>query len=385
MNHAARPLDVAIIGAGPAGAAAALALARSGRRVLLIDKRTFPRDKVCGGCLSGAALRSLRRLLGGAWALPGAPTSEIRFIVGRHRFKCRPQGDAWLVPRAQLDACLAESAERAGATTQFGVTAALERDNDMWSIRLGDERVSARTILLASGIGALPEQLGIRGLPSRRRLVAQQWIQPAIPPLPAIGEIELHWLRGGYIGLATPTAGECVIAMAAEADRQQGESVFERLRRLNPHAPIVRALPPDAPRRYAARGIGTFPWLPQRLSDRNVLLIGDAAGYAEPFTGEGIGQALLSAECASRAILESGNVAATYDQDMKAHHAAVLARTRMVSSILQWPLIHTAARALPWVPSGLFAWIVRYIHVRAHDTHAFYPALASPARAARSL
>jgi flavin-dependent dehydrogenase len=377
--------DAAIVGAGPAGAAAAIALARAKKRVLLIDKRAFPREKVCGGCLSGDALHSLRRLLGGVTALPGSPTREIRFVVGRHRFTCRPDGEAWLAPRPQLDACLADTAEQAGATTRFGQAATLERDGDAWSVRLRDELITARTILLASGIRTMPEQIGIASLPCRRRLVAQQWIQPATPPLPALGEIEMHWLRGGYIGLATPTAGECVVAIAAEAAPNQKESIYERLRRLNPHAAVIQTLPPDAPRRYVARGTGTFPWLPQRLSDRNLLLIGDAAGYAEPFTGEGIGQALLSAECACRAILESESVAAAYLENMKARHAAVLRRTQFISSILQWPLIHAAARALPWVPSGLFAWIVRHIHVRSSATYDSLPALALPAGVARSL
>jgi flavin-dependent dehydrogenase len=385
MSGGASKYDVAIVGAGPAGASATIGLARSGRSVLLIDKRTFPRDKVCGGCLSGDALRLLRGLLGGSVGLPGAATKEIRFIVGRHRFICRPEGQAWLVARSQLDERLVRVAEDAGATTRFGIAGGLELADDRWIVRLGQERIESRTILLASGIGTLAERIGIRGRPCRRRLVAQQWIQPAAAPLPALGEIEMHWLRGGYIGLATPTAGQCVIAMAAESDSQSGESVFERLRRLNPNAPIMRALPPDAPRTHGGRGIGTFPWLPERLSDRNLLLIGDAAGYAEPFTGEGIGQALCSAECALRAIVESRDPAAAYDQNMKRRHAAVLRRTRTVGSMLRWPLVHVLARAVPWVPSSLFAWAVRHIHVRSPEREPSSRWLPIRAREARPI
>lgn len=377
--------DVAVIGAGPAGSAAAIELARAGRSVLLIDKRSFPREKVCGGCLSGDALRSVRRLLGDSAVLPGGATKEIRFIVGHHRFVCRPEGQAWLVVRSQLDERFAQAAEHAGAMTRFGVLAGLELEDDRWSVRVKNERVEAGTILLASGIGTLAERIGVRGRASRRRLVAQQWIQPAVAPLPALGEIEMHWLRGGYIGLATPTAGQCVIAMAAEADSQRGESVFERLRRMNPKASIIRALPSDAPRLYSARGIGTFPWLPERLSDRNVLLIGDAAGYAEPFTGEGIGQALQSAECAVRAIVESRDPAAAYDQNMKGHHAAVLRRTRTVGTMLRWPLVHALAGAVPWAPSSLFAWAVRHIHVRSPERAQASRGLPIRAREVRSI
>src|SRR5262245_54566169 len=101
MSRVDSEFDVAIIGAGPAGSAAAIALARANQRVLLIDKRAFPRQKVCGGCLSGHALRGLRELLGGAAALPGVATREIRFVVGSHRFTCQPEGEAWLAPRAE--------------------------------------------------------------------------------------------------------------------------------------------------------------------------------------------------------------------------------------------------------------------------------------------
>jgi flavin-dependent dehydrogenase len=114
-----------------------------------------------------------------------------------------------------------------------------------------------------------------------------------------------------------------------------------------------------------------------------VLLIGDAAGYAEPFTGEGIGQALCSAEFAVRAI-ESPNAAAAYDLEMQAYHASVLRRTRTVGAILRWPLVHALARAVPWAPSSLFAWAVRHIHVRSPERDRAIPEFKINAREARS-
>lgn len=362
MNAAGHDYDVAIVGAGPAGAATAIELARAGRRVLLIDRHHFPRPKVCGGCLSGEALEATRRLLGPRRDPPGAPTTSVRFIVGRHRVSCRPHGATWLVPRAEYDAMLVREAERAGATLRLGVAARVQRDGEQWRVLLGDEQIAAELVVIATGLGGLVEKLGIPSRSTARPLVGQQWVQPPEPPLPALGELELHWLRGGYIGLGTPVAGQCVIGMAV-APGEPRESAFDRLRRLNPDAAVIRALPPDAARRFGARGTAAFPWLPERIADRNLLLVGDAAGYAEPFTGEGIGQALRSAECAVAAILSEAPTAAEYIRRMAQQHQRVVRRTQLVGRVLRLPMVDLALRALPWTPQFLAGRLVRRIHV----------------------
>lgn len=362
MTPNRRDYDVAIVGAGPAGAATAIDLARAGRRVLLIDKHRFPRPKVCGGCLSGDALAATRRLLANDTDPPGAPTQSLHFVVGRHRIACRPLGATWLVPRIEYDALLVRLAEEAGATCCFGTAARVEQIDGVWCVVLGGERIRAETVIVASGLGGLVEKLGIADAAGGQRLIGQQWVQPPLPPLPALGRLELHWLRGGYIGLGTPVAGQCVIGMAVEPG-ERGETAFDRLRRLNPDAPIIRALPPDAARRYAARGTSSFPWIPNRITDRNLLLVGDAAGYAEPFTGEGIAQALRSAACAAQAVLSDSPTAATYESLMAQRHRQVTRRTKLIGRVLRMPLLYLAARALPWTPQALFGPIVSRIHV----------------------
>src|SRR5690606_14255071 len=110
------------------------------------------------------------------------------------------------------------------------------------------------------------------------------------------------WLAGGYVGLASPRAGEVVVALAAKrsgASRagqvdetgRQGycprseapQNAFERLRVLNPDANLWTVLPADGPQRYQAHGSAGFPWKPPVLGRGNVLLVGDAAGYEEPY------------------------------------------------------------------------------------------------------
>ena len=363
MPHPDTDRDVAIVGAGPAGSAAAIALARAGRRVVVVERHIFPREKVCGGCLSGTGTRRLHELLGPQQRAPGRPSTSITFVMGAYRLTCRPHGATWMVPRSELDACLAATAVEAGAEIRFGTPATLELEGERWVLRVGDEPIRAQTVLIAAGLSGLGRKIGIAGRPGARPMLAQQWVQPANAALPRVGEVELHWLRGGYIGLATPRAEQCVVALAADASDLAGQSAFERLRDLNPRAAIMGVLPPDAPRQFAARGTAGFPWLPTRLGDRNVLLVGDAAGYAEPYSGEGIGQALGSAACAARAILEGGDVCRTYTRLMSRSHRGVFWRTRLISRILQQSLVHTLVTRWPLVPDAWLTQLVARVHV----------------------
>ncbi len=357
-------IDVAIIGAGPAGSAAAIRLARSGRRVVLIEKKRFPREKVCGGCLSGAGTAGLRELLGPDRPLPGIPGARVSFIIGSYRLTCRPRGETRMVPRSVLDTLLADTAAAAGAEVRYGMAAGLERTAAGWEVVVGDERIRARTILLACGFGGLVRRLGIQGRSVRRRLFGQMWFQPPVPPLPEVGALELHWLRGGYVGLATPDVNHCVVAIAADTADQRDGGAFDTLRRRNPDAPIWQAIPADAPRRFDASGIAGFPWEPERLGVDNVLLVGDAAGFVEPYSGEGMGQAMRSARCAAAAILEGGDPLPRYTALMRGRHRRTMRRIRFVGRILGARPLHFLAERRPILPRGLLVHLVKGMHVK---------------------
>jgi flavin-dependent dehydrogenase len=356
--------DVAIIGAGPAGSAAAIELARAGRRTLVVEKKHFPREKVCGGCLSGTATARLRELLGSDRPLPGVDIRRITMIVGRYRITCEPNGATRMAPRSVLDARLADAAAAAGAVLRYGQTATLTRDAGRWAVMVGQETIRARVILLACGMSGLPRKLGIRSGNDDRRLIGRMWFQPAEPPLPPLGHVEMHWLRGGYVGLATPSAERCVVAVASDASEGSGSDPLEALRRRNPRAVIWERLSPDAPRRYNAIGTAGFPRVPDRLGDGNVLLIGDAAGFEEPYSGEGIGQAMRSATCAVRAILEADEPLPCYTALMRRRHRGVMRRTRIIRRMLDLRLIHYLAENQTLIPGALFRPLLKQVHVK---------------------
>jgi flavin-dependent dehydrogenase len=379
MISAHADYEVAIIGAGPAGSAAALTLARAGRHVVLLERRQFPRDKVCGGCLSGRAVAQLRALIGAdeaerdadaagrdvATGLPGVAARQITFVMGSYRLTCDPQGLTRVVRRSELDAWLAVRAAAAGADVRFGQTAGLVRGADGWDVTVGDTRLRARTILLGCGLSTLPAKIGIVGRVQRRRMIAQQWMQPVNSALPTLGSIEMHWLRGGYVGLATPAADQCVVAMAADLPAGCVENVWTRLRRLNPAAPLWSRLPADALRRFVAKGTAGFPWTPQQLGIDNVLLLGDAAGYEEPFTGEGMGQAVCSAACAARAVLDGGDVLRHYTASMRASREPSARRLRTLGRVLRNPLVRFLASGPALLPRRPLAQWLERVHVQA--------------------
>jgi menaquinone-9 beta-reductase len=361
--------DIAIVGAGPAGASAATLLARAGRRVVLIDRKCFPREKVCGGCLSGRTVARLRDLLGRDSALPGTAGERVTFTIGTYRLTCRPNGGTRVVHRSELDSRLVQEALQEGAAGLFGEPASLilERNSGaprvVRTVEVGGRIVHAGTVLVAAGVGALASRLGMAGKRTRPRMLAQQWVQPAGPGLPEPGAVELHWLHGGYVGLASPCAGDCVVALAARIGEGREESAFDRLRALNPRAALWQVLPADAPKRYAARGAAGFPWTPRRLGAGNALLIGDAAGYEEPYTGEGIGLALLSAGCATDAILAGGDILGRYRDLMRRYHQPVVRRTAWISRWLHCPAVMWLASRRPVLPGSLLARWVERVHV----------------------
>lgn len=397
-----RQADVAIVGAGPAGASAAIRLVRAGQRVVLIDRKPFPREKICGGCLSGPALNHLEKLLGSARPLPGIEGTRITFTIGRYRLNCRPAGRTRIVDRAEFDTLLVREALRAGAEGLFGNAATIlpnkcVRESRVklpagktgvaspFTVRVAGREVRANTILVATGVGGLAAKL-VEGAPTRPSgMFAQRWVQPSGPGLPAPGEVELHWLAGGYVGLASPRPGEVVVALAAKRGREARvrslrracrashekkhrdeapQNAFGRLRGLNPDAAIWELLPADAPRRFQARGSAGFPWKPRSLGFGNVLLVGDAAGYEEPYTGEGIGLALLSGICAAGAILAGGNILADYSGLMTRYHEPIARRTRWISRGLQMPFLGWLAGIRPILPQTVLARLVERVHVK---------------------
>lgn len=300
MTGAAPEWDVAVIGAGPAGGVVAYALARRGWRVVLVDRSRMPRWKVCGCCLSSGGVAVLEGIgLGGVLRGAGgfercvitAGGAGVRMRVGGYR----------VIGRDVLDARIVESAEGAGAMLMLGRTARVDGDGGVGlQATRGDERsaaamrLTARVVVVADGLGgtALAERPEFEWRVSRRsRMGVGAALRRSPVELTDDGMVMLCG-RNGYLGLVRLPGG--VIDAAAALDpgsvrRAGGPAAL--------CARIVRDCGGDAGALEGAEWRGT-PLLTRRrarVEAGNVYVLGDAAGYVEPFTGEGMTWAVQGA------------------------------------------------------------------------------------------
>lgn len=296
--------DVIVVGAGPAGSMAAIVSARLGLRTLIVDRSNFPRDKVCGGCLNGAALAELAAVgLGDLPSRMNAPRLT-QFHWGAMGAEARldlPDG-IW-ISRTQFDAALVREVMAAGAAFLPATLASdggLGRNGRGVTLRRKDKTVlaAARWIVAADGLAG-----GYSASLSELRMhqSGEAYIGLAADTLMnadyETGTIHMACHADGYAGLVRHEDGRLHIAAAASTRwlktcRSPGAAV----------ARILEANDWPVPEGLAST---RFHGTPRLRSSRRpvaaarVFLVGDAAGYVEPFTGEGIAWALKGGRAAA--------------------------------------------------------------------------------------
>jgi len=338
-------VDVVVVGAGPAGSLAAAELARLGREVLLVDRGRFPRDKVCGGCLQPSALAALDEGgLGGAIDR-ALPLRELVLHAGGGSARIPLSGGA-AISRRTLDHALAKAAAARGVELREGVRARLGPcDRDSREVILGDcERVRARIVIDASGLAGLAGA----ARPLRGSLVGAGTVLDGAE-LPA-GVVRMASSRGGYVGMVRAEAGRSIVAAALDPRLVAREGGLAAAA-----ASILAAcnLPP-LPAEAVWRGTPPLTRRPSRVWDDRVLAIGDASGYVEPFTGEGMAWALRSA-LAAAALAAAGWTRDTGPRWEDMHRRIVGARQRRcraLTLLLRSPvLVRAAVYALGRAPT----------------------------------
>ncbi len=329
--------DVLVVGAGPAGSAAARVLATAALSVVVIDKAEFPRDKCCGDGLTTLALRELEAIdfepdAVASWTPVDA--AWLRSPSGREvRLPLRGAGQfAAVTPRVELDDALLRHAEVAGATIRdgHGFAGIVEQTNDHVVVDVdGIGHVRCRFLIAADGMwspvrkatghseqGYLGEWHGFRQYatnvtgPAKDRLYV--WFDSDLLP----GYAWSFPLPDGRVNVGFGLLRNGV------RKTQDMKTLWPKLLQ---RAHIRDALGPQA----VMEGRHTAWPIPARidkatLAAGRVLFVGDAAMATDSLTGEGIGQALLTGRLAAEAIVEAGLIASTdvrsqYERNVRNH------------------------------------------------------------------
>ncbi|KRE25523.1 monooxygenase [Mycobacterium sp. Soil538] len=327
-------IDLLVAGGGPAGLATAIHAARRGLQTVVIEKRPGPLDKACGEGLMPHAVRELD-LLGAHPA--GIPFRGITYFDGRRAVNATfASGPGLGVRRTALHRALLDAAAAAGVRIETGTVGAVTQDDDGVCVN----GIRARYLAAADGLHS-PVRAGL-GLHRPGPAIRRWGFTRHVGVAPWSDCVEVYWAPDPAAGEAyvTPVAADCV-GVAILSSRQGGFdehlAAFGALRdRLagHPHEPDRAAGP-----------------LQQRVARRvagRVLLVGDAAGYVDALTGEGLGLSFAAA----RALVDS--VAADRPADYERRWRQTTRRYRlMTAGILRAsasplrPLIVPAARAAP--------------------------------------
>ena len=343
------PWDVIVIGAGPAGALAALLLARQGFATLLVERKSFPRDKVCGGCLNRRGIAALVRS-GLEHVLQGTATSPLERLEvrGRRHGLTSNLAGSLAILRSEFDNRLVAAAQASGVTFLPNTAAQVKADFS----------TGCRTVNLTSPDGRTGDAmakvvLACDGLAGSSLSQLDRFAQQVAPRsrigAGAVLAVDDHTIRprclhmaigrNGYVGRMR--LNDERICLGAALDRRA-------VRDYGVNGAVCRILAEcrfDSASQYETSRIqGTVPLTrrPRSTADENVFLVGDACGYVEPFTGEGMALALETAEAVVPLVIEAmAGWHKHLSRDWARAIRKIASRRRLVcrglSQICRWP------------------------------------------------
>lgn len=338
----ASPFDLIVVGGGPVGLVAAIHARLAGLSVVVLEPRGTPIDKACGEGLMPGAVAELRRL---GVAPAGMPIRGITYRQGGHEARAQFQGDPGLgVRRTVLHNALCDRAQELAVVRKVGHAGVVTQASD--HVRAGDLRASY--LIGADGLHSrVRRSLGL-ARPARRRHPRRYGIRQHFQLAPWTDAVEVHWGRDAEV-YVTPVAPDTVGVAAlgpAPLDLERilasVPALSERLRGVRPVGRPMAA----GPMRQGSR---------RRVAGQ-VLLVGDAAGYVDAITGEGLRLGFREAAAAV------ASIAAGRPQDYEAAWARITRSYRLLAGGLVWwatrpalrPAIVPAASAMP----GLFGAVV---------------------------
>lgn len=332
--------DLAIIGGGPAGASSAISAAREGARVLMLERGRFPRHKVCGEFVSAESLGLLKDLLDpqpAALMQDAVRIPRARIFLDGRTLQAAVDPPAASIARFDLDAALWHSAESAGVDARQQVTVQSIAGSGPFRIVTAGGEFESRALVNASGrwsnLNVVPADSGMR---------LQKWLgvkshfaEPAAEP-----SVDLYFFEGGYCGVQPVAVSDDKSGAArVNASAMVRADVASSLPEVFAQNPALR----ERSRKWTLLSdpVSTSPLIfrhpePER---EGVVMVGDAAGFVDPFVGDGISLALrsgsLAAQCLKPFFAGEASLPDAVGRYSQAYESALLPVFRASSKIRQ--------------------------------------------------
>jgi geranylgeranyl reductase family protein len=362
--------EVCIIGAGPGGATAAIALARKGISSLLVDKAVFPRDKICGDALSGKVVEVFRKLDPslvdriaaepthlGSWGVTFvAPNTKALRVPFRQNFdKHAEQAPGYIARRLDFDNFLVEECRRYPEIELLegvGLTE-FRREGDRWllSDKAGQTEISARFVIAADGAHSrFAKTVHGMMMEPKHHCAGLRAYYKGVKGLDHDNFIELHFLKDflpGYFWIFPLPNGMANVGVGMRTDKVSKRKVNlrERMFEIIEKYPELKDRFQGAELQGKVHGFGLPLGSRKRsISGEGYMLIGDAASLIDPFTGEGIGNALYSGYFAADQVehcLQTGDLSAkamqSYDREVYARLWSELKLSHRMQKLVNYP------------------------------------------------
>lgn len=285
--------DAIVVGGGPAGSAAAFEIATAGKTVLLVEKRSFPRDKPCGG---GLTVKTLKLYPFSVGEVIERATTELLIGRGLDRVEVfeGPSTVCAFSVRSRLDKFCLDRAIESGAEFKISPISDISQSNDGVSLTLGGtERVEAKFLIGADGATSQVRRECFPNLSTRRGFALEGLLPYSKLPSQPKAEFDFGWIKGGY-GWVFPKGDHANVGIYTHDEdvKLSKDQLFDYSSRRLGNAELENVIGGAIP-------FGGAKYRPQG----RIALAGDAAGMAEPLLGEGIHNAVKSGQAAGRAVV----------------------------------------------------------------------------------